>query len=323
MYIKLLALLCCVTLQAQTVNVGIWEVFDKYTLPEGKVYKSGTEIYNGKDDDANGFIDDLHGIAFDAFESLKTEKFYTSFKDRANYDHGTSVAYTLLEHNPNVMVYGVGFVPTSKRLKDSGILALSVEERLANLEKEYAQMRYFIVQSLAYFKVQNCKLVNLSWGLSLDYFAEINQNLGHTKQQRLQQSKKWLKTFRRLLKKEFKKYPDIYFVVAVGNDGVSIKKALDVPGTIRLKNVFVVGALDKEKQDIAAFSNYGEQVLYAPGTAIKTKKALKMHTVEDGTSIAAPVVTAYIAKLLEQSISKRELRTQVIQKFKIPLLKKR
>jgi subtilisin family serine protease len=47
------------------VVVAIWDSGVDTSLFEDRLWKNSAEIVNGKDDDGNGFVDDVHGIAFD------------------------------------------------------------------------------------------------------------------------------------------------------------------------------------------------------------------------------------------------------------------
>ena len=49
---------------AQPVVVGIWDSGVDVALYPDRLWKNPAESANGKDDDGNGFVDDLHGIAF-------------------------------------------------------------------------------------------------------------------------------------------------------------------------------------------------------------------------------------------------------------------
>ncbi len=289
----------------QIINIGIWEKYDKYSLPAQNVYVNDRELKNGKDDDGDGYIDNINGIGFDSVENIVPEYFYCNTQNAEDYDHGTAVANIIIQNCPNALLYGVGFVPTTARLRSLGILSKSVAERQAGLADEFIKMQFFVNESLAYFAKNNCKTVNISWGLCLNSFMANNQNLGNNPAEREKQARLWLGNFKKLLTEGFKKHPKITFVVAVGNEGLEVNKALDVPGSIQLQNVIRVGALDAVKKNRADFSNYGKGVIYAPGTDINCNNALKQKEINSGTSFAAPIITARIAKKLAVRQSKR------------------
>jgi hypothetical protein len=277
-------------------HIGVWELYDKYALTDSCVATNPNELKNNKDDDQNGYIDDLNGVYFNEKEEITPHYFYTSHENLENFNHGTAVANLTCQENPNVEILGVGFVPTAQRLKQSGILDLSAAQRQAHLPKEYQQMQYFVSQSLAWFSLQKVQLVNISWGLNLSSFVENNQNLGSINIEREHYPKQWLQTFKTILENEFKKYPEITFVAAAGNEGLEVNLVIDVPGSIVANNVVVVGALGKDGKK-ASLSNLRKNVTHwALGEEVEVTQALKTKATVSGTSFATPVITAQLAK---------------------------
>jgi hypothetical protein len=302
-----MAILLNITIKAQVpINVGIWEKFDKYSLSQKSIYFNKGEIKNQKDDDHDGYIDNINGIGFDEFEKKVPEYFYCNYDNKLDYDHGTAVASVLLNINPNIQLHGVSFVPTTQRLLKSELLSKTVQERIAGLEDEYGQMRYFIDESLKYFAKMNCKIVNISWGLCLRNFITNNPNIGNNNTEKEKVARAWLGEMKKCLTEGFNRYPNIIFVIAVGNEGLDIDEAVDIPATIRLNNVIAVGALDSLNKNIADFSNYGKDVIYAPGTEITCTTALKTPRVESGTSLATPFVSATLAHYFENKFFSKE-----------------
>jgi Subtilase family len=302
-YCLLLFFQCVNTTYCQ-IPIGVWEKYDKYSVPTQNIFVNNKELKNEKDDDGDGYTDNINGIAFDTNEQLVPEYFYCNTTTAEAYHHGTAVANIIAQYCPNALLYGVGFVPTTQRLTEAGILAKTVLERQAGLAEEYKNMQYFIEESLAYFAKNKVKVVNISWGLSLTTFIENNQNLGANAVEREQYARQWLGNFKTMLSNGLKHYPHITFVVAVGNEGKNIDTAMDVPGSIQLKNVIRVGALAANSNKRAEYSNYGKNVIYAPGTDISCTIALKQTEINSGTSLAAPVITARVANKIGKSKTK-------------------
>jgi hypothetical protein len=292
------------------IKIGVWEKYDKYTLPEDCVGKNYNEINNGIDDDKNGFIDDINGIGFDENERLTTELFYTSFEEREKYNHGTSVAWMITQKNPDVEIYGVGFVPTTSRLK-ANYLKHSVSQRLAGFDLELKATTFFINTAIDFFKKKEVNVVNISWGLDLESFIEINNNLGHSKKEIIHNSKRWIRNFRKSFKRKIKENPNIIFVISAGNDGKECKKNNDVLATLSMPNVIIVGAsIEKNKKWME--SNYGKRItVYAPGVNISCKKALKANETVSGTSIATPQVTAWVATKIKEGMNVKSIKKEL------------
>jgi subtilisin family serine protease len=108
----------------------------------------------------------------------------------------------------------------------------------------------------------------------------------------------------------FKKYPQLLFVVASGNNAINIDKEVFIPASFIEENKITVGAVD-DKGVIANFSNYGKKVdLFAAGVNINSYSVVANrlgrneevnrtpYTLESGTSMAAPLISHYAAKIL-------------------------
>lgn len=309
---------CLVSVTAQ-IKIGVWEGFAVDELTDkNAVYINEKEIFNGKDSDGNGYIDDVYGIAFNEYDSIVSNDFlYKTALDKNRYQHGTAVANIILNNTKApVKLYPIHFVYTSKRMKDAGILALSVAERLANLDAELEKVKYFVRASIGYFVKKKVDIVNISWGLDLAYFSYRNPNLGHTKEERNKNAIKWLSFFKEELALAIRNNPEILFIASVGNDGVDVAKAFDVPGSIDEKNLITVGALDTDNT-IWKYSNTGSNVtLYASGVNIRYTYPKEVSHVDSGTSLATPFVTALVADLLKKGTKKQDMKLYLKNNFK-------
>ena len=85
----------------------------------------------------------------------------------------------------------------------------------------------------------------------------------------------------------------IVVVASAGNEG---EKGVDYPGAY--EDTIAVGAIDHHAE-IPEFSSVGEEVdVVAPGAQIGVETMFGMHTWADGTSMAAPHVTAEVGALI-------------------------
>lgn len=90
---------------------------------------------------------------------------------------------------------------------------------------------------------------------------------------------------------------NVFVVVASGNDS-----SLCTPTSLaNMQGVFTVSAVN-EQDVLAYFSNYGDCVdAYAPGVSILSTYLDNEYAYQDGTSMAAPIVSAAAAILLSQN----------------------
>ncbi len=273
-------LLAIITAQSQ-VRVGLWEPYYK-----GNTKKSVFFTGNSLED-------------------------YTG----SSNEHGTAVGYILTINNPNLEIYHAGFVPTTQYLTESGVLSLTVEKRLQNLKSEYDCWNRFVTQTVAWFKKEKVKIVNMSFGNSAVIFAENNPNLGHTYAERLKVAREWMTHFQNAFDKAFKSAPEILFIVAAGNDELDVEESFDVPAISSESNVLCIGALSKDGR--RKISNYGKQIdIYIPAEDVEWVDAEGNKQYSSGTSLAVPqIANKAVLKLAENpKISVAKLKEFLISK---------
>lgn len=235
------------------------------------------------------------------------------YQDKKNGEHGTAVGFVLLDGLAanKFQLFHAGFVPLSQQLKETGIMDLTVENRKNNLPSEYDYYSRFAIYTVAWFKKQQVKVVNMSFGTSATIFAENNQNLGITDVARLTAARIWMLHFKDSFESAFRSAPEILFVVAAGNDEEDMEQSIDVPALVSLPNVLCVGALSKDGK--RTISNFGKRVdVYLPAEDVVWKDAAgKLHT-GTGTSLAVPQITR---KAIGQLIRNPKLSAKELKAF--------
>jgi hypothetical protein len=302
------------------IRVSVWEFFDVRTFPDENIFINPREIPNGKDDDKNGFVDDVYGIGFD-YQEQPTLHEYTPIYDSAGktlsrYFHGTAVAGIVLRNNPDVELVGVGFLKYVDRPKEAEWLENIKKRLLGSPEADVALLDKAFRTSVAYFKAHNVKVVNISWGARTDFFKKFLTELGIYSEENFEKMKKWMKLFHDSLYKVFKENPDIFFVIGAGNENSDIDAIFSVPAVIDLPNTIVVGGLDKTGTQKASFSNYGKNVKVYATAVYDQLQVSPMHVLPnaEGTSFAAPVVTAYVARELANGKNFKQIKNELIAK---------
>jgi len=304
------------------VQVGVWEFFDAKVIPPKNLYTNTNEIaHNNIDDDKDGYIDNIHGIGFDYLEQPTYHNFYPDSSQLVYYFHGTGVAEVILRNNPDVEIAGCGFLRYVERIYDS-TYKKNLTERLQSSEIKDANLVCNMLEtSLRYYRSINVKVVNISWMASYDVWKEILPKYNLNSPAYYQKMKKWTNLFHNCLTNLFKEYKDIFFVIAAGNDGADVDESFVTPSKIDLPNTITVGGLQKDGKTIAPFSNYGKNVIayataeYDSLLVLKNKNGsyIYMFNVQ-GTSFAAPVVTAYVAKLIAKGYSFEKIKAHIRKK---------
>lgn len=251
------------------------------------------------------------------------------FEKNGHYNHGTMVTHVIGADYENSGMVGVASV-----LEDQlNIKVIDSRKPISgNLSKEESEMdeedvihvtdemngQAYVVRSLLNLKkmVESGQtVINCSFGP--EFPREGNA---------------WItKAYKKFFEAVYKKYPDVVFVAAAGNEGLdSVSKGKLTgenyfPGGIPAPNVITVGAINNDGSR-ANFSNYAaedsEVTLSAPGVDMVLGIDLTGNTEDptgepvksSGTSFATPQVTATIA--LMQSINP-DLKAKDIKKILI------
>lgn len=223
-------------------------------------------------------------------------------------NHGTMVTHVIGADHENSGMVGIASVLGDKLNIDVKNL-FDGQQGIVPAEKDnedwtqgiYNQNHAYVIKSLVYLKEQvesGATVINCSFG-----------------PEQPSESHQWIsKTYERFFEKVHKKYPDVVFVAAAGNEGKADKSKGELngnnyfPGGLSAPNLITVGALNNDGSR-ASFSNFAgegaEVTLSSPGVNMvlgidlsgeekdQTGKAVRA----SGTSFAAPQVTATIALL--------------------------
>jgi len=171
--------------------------------------------------------------------------------------HGTHVS-GIIAAAANNNIGGVGLAPGSK------IMALKVLDKFGNGSLNAA------TNAIYYAVNHGAKVINASWTMGMGSPS-------------LQTAMAYAASH------------NVVFVTAAGNESVNNDIIPSYPGSYRFSNVLTVGAVDSAGH-LASFSNYGPSSVdvAAPGVAILSTIP-GSYVTWDGTSMAAPYVTATAA----------------------------
>lgn len=251
----------------QNVIVAVLDTGTDYTHPalKNNIYTNPAEIAgNGKDDDGNGFIDDVHGYDFDAKDG-----------DPKDEDqHGTHCA-GIIGSTADSATGAVGVAPGVKIMP----IRIIGNEARGFLSNAAAGIKYAVDNGARV--LSNSWRVYRSWGS----FDPSEPNLA-------------------LLRAaiEYAGSKGAIFVAASGNESLNMDSGFErdplfPAGFTGLSNMVVVAA-SESRGGMASFSNYGAKyvTVAAPGQDIISTVPGGSFMSMSGTSMATPLVAGALAR---------------------------
>lgn len=206
-----------------------------------------------------------------------------------NYEHGTHVAGIALAGNPFARLV-VGRIEFGHTLKPDPCPSLALAQRdAANAQA-----------MVAFFKREGVRVVNMSWGGSVNEFESELEQCGTVKtiDERKALARELFNLGKLALTQAFASAPGILFVAAAGNSNNDASFVESMPADIVLPNLITVGAVDRAG-DEAPFTSYGATVkVHANGFQVESFLPGGARVALSGTSMASPQVANLAAKLL-------------------------
>ena len=320
------------------VTVGIWDVGTDISLFPGRVWTNTREVPgNGKDDDRNGWVDDVHGIAFtwderrtsgvlhpvtiprDTLERYKrlqqgvndlragtsSPAALEARQARASLTKDQTTAFSqglkyYFNYVHGTLVAGVAARgnPAIRLFVARGDNSNDVLPPLPTQQSANADARA-ARETVAYMRAAHVRIVNMSWGTvpSDNEDALAAHNAGGTVEERRALARKYFDTFSNALKASIVESPAILFVTSAGNTGTDTRTNEDIPASYDLPNLITVGAVDRAGIE-ADFTSFGKVDVYANGVEVESVVPGGDKQRWSGTSMSAPQVTNLAAKLL-------------------------
>jgi subtilisin family serine protease len=319
------------------VVTGIWDVGVDPSVFPGKMWINKKEIPdNGKDDDGNGYIDDVYGIGWTWYGKkdvgplrnlnltqgqIATDKQYLKglIDMRANLD--TKEARELkkkLSELPKDQVkpffegvrsyidYAHGTLVAGVAMAGNPAARILVIRNDWPYEmippppkQEWAEgWASMLRDSVRYMHDNGVRTVNMSWGISPQEIEDDMQasGAGGFVEQRHATAAQYFKMLKDSFVGAMQSAPDILFVSAAGNANNDARFDEVIPSAIDLPNTMTAGAVDKAG-DEAEFTSFGKVDVYANGYEVDSVAPGGDRLSMSGTSIAAPQVTNLAAKL--------------------------
>jgi subtilisin family serine protease len=321
----------------QPVTIAVWDGGFDPAVFDQQLWTNAKEQANGRDDDGNGFVDDVNGIAFDAdwqpstgmlrpmpaedvadiAGKLKLIKGSLDLQAAVESPEAAALRqavgalkpdqvmpFMLQQARLGLYLHGTATGYTSARGNPAArLLNTRFDYRIQAVpepitEKVAEAMAAYARQAVDYFKKNGVRVVNMSWRITE---PQIEATLAASEPdpvKRKARAKRVYDAVHTALESSFRSAPEILFVAGAGNEDEDVDFVRSFPAGINLPNVVTVGAVDSALQP-AGFTSYGKSIdLYANGFEVPAKVPGGMPINISGTSLAAPQVTNLAGKLL-------------------------
>jgi subtilisin family serine protease len=319
------------------VIIAVWDTgVDTSVFPD-RLFVNNKETINGKDDDENGYIDDVHGIAYTldmdkTYEILYPIEHPESLSEKEEMIKGlndiqaavaspeaAALKQRLAAMNPeDVKPFIEEVMQFALYLHGTYTAGLAVESNpyarilVARLTDDYrmippaetigkAKKRAEMVRDvIEYFKSNSVRVVNMSWTGTLrarESNLEVNA-IGKDAEERARLAREMFDIEKAALFDAMKNASEILFVTSAGNEDDDVAFEDHYPNAFDLSNLLVVGAVD-QSGDETSFTSFGVTVdVYANGFEVESYIPGGEKLPASGTSASAPNATNLAAKLL-------------------------
>ncbi len=322
----------------EPVVIGIWDGgVDMNVFPKNNQWINSKEKIDGKDNDGNGFIDDVHGIGFDeegkpeigvllnakkihpdiekyrlyskglgdmnaaikSKEADEFKKFIASLKPDdvspfieklglyGNYAHGSHVGGIAAKGNPKAKIMAARITYTYKNIAPPPTLEKS--QNRANMH----------TSTINYFKNNNVRVVNMSWGYSQNWYENrlAENGIGANEEERKKLAKQLFGMERDAIYEAMKDAPEILFITSAGNSNNDVDFAKNIPSGLELPNLMKIGAVDIEGKE-TGFTTMGKSVdVYGNGYEVESFVPGGATQKMSGTSMSSPQVANLAGKI--------------------------
>lgn len=325
---------------AQPVVVAVWDSGVDPTIFPDQLAIDPSEPIDGRDNDGNGIVDDWNGPTYDAHMRPDASPLKRASSELASQlgfqmalykgttdmmsgldtaegrlfaqrgreaglaeqemdallwdevrarSHGTGVASEIADGNAFVRLYSVSALPWGTDLRPVVVDEAMNDRWVAAVDRLAAR-----------FHAAGVRVVNMSWGYTVDEIADGFMRYGGVSDQAQATARAkamWAKAdaaMRRLLAA----CPDILFVNAAGNSNQTDEILASTPQSTAADNLLVVGATGRSGLP-TSFTTYGKGVgIYALGQGVPLRVPGGMMMRMSGTSMAAPLVARAAAQML-------------------------